>query len=67
MKKRFKELQKELKLKDDEIDILKRQTKATRFTEMQVENRALLEELTRMKNLYEAALQMNTSQEYDSI
>lgn len=63
MKKQFAILQKEAKQKDDEIERLRRTSKVTKLNEIQTENLNLIDELNRVKALYNIVLQNNVVNE----
>lgn len=56
LKKQVKEFQKQLRLRDEEIDKLKKQSKMTKLNELLIENRTLNEELQKIKSDYDSSL-----------
>jgi len=55
IKKQYKEIKKELKKKNEEIENFKKINKISKINEMNLENKAILEEMLKLKNLYESA------------
>jgi hypothetical protein len=63
LKKQFKELKKEFNKKKEEHDELKKTLKNTKINEITNENRILIEEIGKLKTLYEFSLQQNSNNE----
>jgi hypothetical protein len=55
IKKQYKELKKELKKKNDEIENYKKIAKISKLNEINLENKFILEEMLKLKNLYQSA------------
>ena len=55
IKKQYKEVKKELKKKNEEIENYKKINKISRINELNLENKSILEEMFKLKNLYESA------------
>jgi hypothetical protein len=62
IKRQYAQLQRENRIKDEEIEKLKKQSKLTKYNEIAAENQALLEELNKIKTLYNIMLQNNVDQ-----
>jgi hypothetical protein len=63
IKKQFKELKKEFNKKKDEHEQLKKTLKNTKVAELTNENKVFLEEIAKLKTLYDFALQQNALNE----
>jgi len=53
IKKQYKEIKKELKKKNEEIENFKKINKISKINELSLENKSILEEMIRLKRLYE--------------
>jgi hypothetical protein len=61
MKRQFKELKRELNSKKDELENLKKTLKITKFNELTIENKIILEESAKLKNLLEISQKQNSA------
>jgi hypothetical protein len=55
IKKQYKEVKKELKKKNEEIENYKKIIKISKINEMNLEHKYILEEMIKLKNLYQSA------------
>ena len=64
IKKQYKDLQKELRLKNEENENLKKIVKVTKINEFTIEIKTLSEEMEKLKKLYSHALQQNAQKAF---
>ncbi len=63
IKKQFKEMKKDFTKKSEEYDELKKTLKSTKVNELTNENNVLLQEISKLKTLYDFSLQQNNNNE----